>query len=251
MGNVFVARKWDRDQPEVQTKLSFLNALNYPLQLLLFPEGKDFNARSKETSDKFADKNELPHYEYSLHPRTTGFVYMVNALRKGGLDAVYDVTIAFPDALASTEMDFVKGVIPREVHFHIKNYDAKNLPASDEGLAEWCKDRWREKEERLKDFYIHREFLERVSEKEEGGQANGVANSYHKPGEFYGQKRLLSFFTSFGICIGLNFLCIFLIWKSLLFFLVGITGMLYMAYISYFRGGLDYLVLSFAKETIN
>lgn len=38
--------------------------------------------RTKMNSDSFAQKNDLPPYDYVLHPRTTGFVHMVNTLRQ-------------------------------------------------------------------------------------------------------------------------------------------------------------------------
>ena len=40
----------------------------------------------------------------------------------GNLDAIYDVTIAYPDNLPETEADLANGSIPSEIHFHIKRY---------------------------------------------------------------------------------------------------------------------------------
>lgn len=39
------------------------------------------NTRAR--SDEYAEKNGLPKYEYVLHPRTTGFTFIVEQLRKG------------------------------------------------------------------------------------------------------------------------------------------------------------------------
>lgn len=38
---------------------------------------------SKARSNEFAEKNGLPKYEYVLHPRTTGFTFVVERLREG------------------------------------------------------------------------------------------------------------------------------------------------------------------------
>ena len=38
----------------------------------------------------------------------------------GNLDAIYDMTIAYPDNLPETEADLANGKIPTEIHFHIK-----------------------------------------------------------------------------------------------------------------------------------
>eukprot|EP00731_Ephydatia_muelleri_P027381 Em0019g254a len=160
MNNIFVSRKWENDEHELEQKLKFYNSVNGPLQLLLFPEGTDFNAKSKGKSDQYADKNGLPRYEYCLHPHSTGFVHLVQSLRKEGLEAVYDITIGFPDALPKTEFHFLKGVIPSEIHYYIKEYNIDSLPSENEALVSWCAQRWAEKEERLKQFYQNREFSE-------------------------------------------------------------------------------------------
>lgn len=38
---------------------------------------------TRARSDEFAEKNGLPKFEYVLHPRTTGFTFIVDTLRKG------------------------------------------------------------------------------------------------------------------------------------------------------------------------
>ena len=120
---LFLKRRWEEDEKEFHDKLLYLNSMNCPCQLLLFPEGGDITHKTKKRSDKYADENCLPRYQYCLHPRTSGFIYVMNALRSGGLDAVYDVTIDYPDSLPKTEVELAKGIMPREVHFHIKSYD--------------------------------------------------------------------------------------------------------------------------------
>ena len=51
-------------------------------QILMFPEGKDMGKESRQKSDLFAHKYNLTSYEYVLHPRTTGFTFMVNQMRQ-------------------------------------------------------------------------------------------------------------------------------------------------------------------------
>lgn len=38
---------------------------------------------TRQRSDAFAAENGLPKFEYVLHPRTTGFTFIVERLRKG------------------------------------------------------------------------------------------------------------------------------------------------------------------------
>ena len=50
------------------------------------------------------------------------------------LDAVYDVTIAYPDTKYRykylTERDIFNGMFPEEIHFHIKRYTENNEPGT-------------------------------------------------------------------------------------------------------------------------
>lgn len=156
----FISRKWEVDKLEFQRKLYYFNAIDYPIQLLLFPEGSDLTPRTRQHSDKYAKKNHLACYQYCLHPRTTGFNYIMNAMREGGLDAVYDVTIGYPDVLPKTEIDAWRGIYPKEIHFHMRSYGNEDIPEDEEGMKKWLGERWLEKEERLKHFYTHREFKE-------------------------------------------------------------------------------------------
>lgn len=41
------------------------------------------SANTKGRSNEFAEKNGLQKYEYVLHPRTTGFTFVVERLREG------------------------------------------------------------------------------------------------------------------------------------------------------------------------
>lgn len=53
------------------------------LQILLFPEGTDLTKETKERSDKFAEKSDLPKYDFVLHPRTTGFTHIMQEMKNG------------------------------------------------------------------------------------------------------------------------------------------------------------------------
>ena len=43
-------------------------------------------------------------------------------LSENHLDAVYDVTLGFPDHIPQHILDIPTGNYPKEVHFHIKRY---------------------------------------------------------------------------------------------------------------------------------
>lgn len=70
------------------------------------------------------------------------------------MEYVYDVTCAYSDLIVQTEIDLVVlGVAPKKVHFDIRKFHISELPETDEGLAEWIKNLWAEKEKRLNQFY--------------------------------------------------------------------------------------------------
>lgn len=69
------------------------------------------------------------------------------------IDAVYDVTVGYPDVLCTNELSFAFGKRPKTVYFHIDRHPTESLPKTDEDLTKWCQDIWRKKEESLSGFY--------------------------------------------------------------------------------------------------
>ena len=202
--------------------------------------------KTKTRSDKYADENGLPRYQYCIHPRTTGFVYVMNALRSGGLDAVYDVTIGYPDVLPKTEVEIAKGIMPREVHFHIKSYDDRDLPRDDEQLGQWCKDRWAEKEERLKQFYTHKEFQDTPSGEP---TENTHSKVYNKAKEvLVGKNYPYLLYAVFFFTI-INCLMYMVTWipYSVLYLSLSFLAQIL---VSMFGGGIDKLVLLSKRKEI-
>jgi lysocardiolipin and lysophospholipid acyltransferase len=275
--HIFLNRNWEADKEEVSTKLHFFNALNYPLQLLMFPDGADLTAKSKARSDAFATSHNLPKYDYLLHPHTKGFTYSVSTLKKSGLDSIVDITIAYPDVLPKTEIDFIKGRIPREIHYYIEHHSLKNLPDNEEGLAQWLQERWKEKEERLKYFYENRHFPSPASI--ENGHSNGIQNGNGAFGVDRGAhtnngihlkngNSLASKENSDPGCYPLGTRN-GLLWAVLLYLVIvgggvymtifhfsfylvtGIPGLLYMVYIGLINRGIDYHELSLHLKKIS
>ncbi|PIO63264.1 hypothetical protein TELCIR_15143, partial [Teladorsagia circumcincta] len=123
-------------------------------KLLLFPEGTDRGVRAAAQSNVYAKQNGLPRYDYVLHPRTTGFNYLLNVMRSENyISCVYDITVAYEDVIIDSEMSLLKGIFPKNIHFNVKKYDIKEIPSDPEESGIWLKELWREKEEALKKFY--------------------------------------------------------------------------------------------------
>ena len=152
-GFLYITRRWEEDQGRLSRSLDYLIALRCRTQLLIFPEGTDLTPSSKERSDKYASKHGLPKYNYTLHPKTTGFTYLARHLQESNyLDAVYDLTIGYPDSIPQSELDLLSGKMPNEVHFFIKRIPASDLPSDELSLRRWLEERWIEKEQVLKQF---------------------------------------------------------------------------------------------------
>ncbi|XP_018055897.1 PREDICTED: lysocardiolipin acyltransferase 1-like [Atta colombica] len=163
-GFLYITRRWEEDRGRLSRTLDYLIALDSRTQLLIFPEGTDLTKSSKEKSDKYALQHHLPLYTYTLHPKTTGFAYLVQHLQRANyLDAVYDLTIAYPDYIPQSEIDLIKGKFPREVHFHIKRISSADIPAYDDStLRKWLEDKWSDKEMILQGFYERKAFSTQI-----------------------------------------------------------------------------------------
>jgi lysocardiolipin and lysophospholipid acyltransferase len=150
---IFLKRRWEHDEGYLREVLGYFKEISYPLQLLLFPEGTNLDSVTKVKSDGFARKNNLPCYEYVLHPRVRGFTFCMENLRNGRLDAVHDITVGYDVNHSFWEIDLILGNFPREMHFYIERHPTETLPEDEKELEKWCTKKWEEKEERLKNFY--------------------------------------------------------------------------------------------------
>lgn len=103
-GFIFMARKWERDQPRLQHRLEKLksrhsgplsgkNSLD-PMWLLIFPEGTNLSANTRKVSDRYGEKVGIPPNRHLLLPRSTGLFFCLQQL-KGTIDYVYDCTIGY------------------------------------------------------------------------------------------------------------------------------------------------------------
>uniref|UniRef100_A0A1I7VRS3 PlsC domain-containing protein n=1 Tax=Loa loa TaxID=7209 RepID=A0A1I7VRS3_LOALO len=168
---LFLERNYKSDADTINDMITYYKDVGRHYQILLFPEGTDHSKRAAKRSDEFAMQRGLPIYHFVLHPRTKGFSYMIQVMRqKSYLKNVYDITVGYPDEIVSSELEILQnGRFPHAVHFDVKKYNENDLPKDNCGLANWINKIWREKENRLENFYkadvSHRQFLP-CSEKE-------------------------------------------------------------------------------------
>ena len=68
----------------LRVKFSFKQTEFFVNDLLIkFFLGTDFTENTLSKSNQYADKHSLSRFQYVLHPRTKGFCFFVNTLRKG------------------------------------------------------------------------------------------------------------------------------------------------------------------------
>ncbi|KAK6758103.1 hypothetical protein RB195_015740 [Necator americanus] len=186
---IFLDRSYETDKCRLDKMLDYYARCGFNYQILFYPEGTDKCPLATERSRKYAEKNQLVHYEYVLHPRTTGFVHMIQNMRRAGyIDYIYDVTIGFGDCIVQSEVDFVKyGACPKDVHYQVRRLNISDIPKGDEELAKWIIDLWNEKEQKLRKFYSldpeHRTF-----ENTPGGRDYEMSNSV------FGGQLVINFF---------------------------------------------------------
>jgi len=155
----FVSRKWAVDEEGIKTRLQYFQETNFPLQLLLFPEGTDLSPSNKAKSDRYADDNKIQRYDFVLHPKFKGFCTCVEEMQKGRTTAtVVNMSVGYIGNMAQSETDFALGTWPSEIHFFAEQFPSSALPSSTNDLVNWLEQRWAEKEKQLKDFYQNRKF---------------------------------------------------------------------------------------------
>ncbi|KAH3811008.1 lysocardiolipin acyltransferase 1-like [Dreissena polymorpha] len=152
---LFLHRKWESDQSKIDSFLChFQNVGSHP-QVLLFPEGTDLQPESLAKSKLFAKKNDLPEYQYVLHPRTTGFVSLVKGMQHyNDLKQIVDVTVSYPLNVCQDENQLLAGKLPQEIVFNVRSFDLDKIDcSSDECISDWLQKRWEVKEKYLRNVY--------------------------------------------------------------------------------------------------
>uniref|UniRef100_A0A1I7YPN6 PlsC domain-containing protein n=1 Tax=Steinernema glaseri TaxID=37863 RepID=A0A1I7YPN6_9BILA len=174
---LFLNRNFQADRRVIEQMIKYYADSQFKYQILLFPEGTDRGERAARISNEYAENNGLPKYDYVLHPRTVGFNYLLELMRKNNyIDYVYDVTVAYAHSIISSELELCKtGNFPESVHFDTGNFpesvhfDVCKYPISDvigeepdnevakERGSAWLLDLWKAKEQRLKKFYSEKD----------------------------------------------------------------------------------------------
>ncbi|OMP82273.1 putative acyltransferase [Diplodia seriata] len=157
---IFLARNWEKDKPRFQEHLQQLNNPKDPMWLIIFPEGTNLSATTRESSRRWAEKNGIKDMRHQLLPRSTGLKFCLENL-KDSTEWLYDCTIAYEGVpngeygqdIYTLQSSFFEGRPPKSVNMHWRRFRIASIPLhSDKAFEAWLRNRWKEKDHYL-DYY--------------------------------------------------------------------------------------------------
>ncbi|KAF2135629.1 uncharacterized protein K452DRAFT_281235 [Aplosporella prunicola CBS 121167] len=157
---IFLARNWEKDKPRFQEHLQELNKPKDPMWLIIFPEGTNLSASTRESSRRWAEKNGIQDLRHQLLPRSTGLRFCLQNL-KDTTEWLYDCTIgyegipygAYGQDVFTLQSSFLEGRPPKSVNMHWRRFRISQIPIEDPQAFEvWLRNRWKEKDHYLDYF---------------------------------------------------------------------------------------------------
>jgi 1-acyl-sn-glycerol-3-phosphate acyltransferase len=143
---VFVKRDWAQDKRHIHRLFDKYRKNRIPLCLVTFLEGTRKTEDKHAAARAYAEERGLHVPQHTLVPRVKGFLATMEGL-SDHLDAVYDVTIAYPGRIPSL-VNCYEARCPR-IDIHVRRYAIASLPKDEAALTEWALARFREKDELL------------------------------------------------------------------------------------------------------
>jgi 1-acyl-sn-glycerol-3-phosphate acyltransferase len=157
---IFLSRKWEQDKSRFKLQLDRLQNPDDPMWLLIFPEGTNLSAETRQKSAAWAEKTGIPDMKNQLLPRSTGLQFCLRELRHS-TNWLYDCTIAYEGVsvgaysqdVYTLRSSFLEGRPPKSVNMFWRRFKISTLPIdNDEAFARWLLNQWREKDYLLEYF---------------------------------------------------------------------------------------------------
>jgi 1-acyl-sn-glycerol-3-phosphate acyltransferase len=131
---VFLRRSWSQDQEHIRKLFAKYRRDGIPVFLVSFLEGTRITPAKLLRAQRYAQEGGAYVPQHTLVPRSKGFGLMMLELGSH-LDAVYDITIAYPEG-PPTLVQCYEGKV-RAVDVHVVRYPISELPKDAEGLRTW------------------------------------------------------------------------------------------------------------------
>ncbi|KAK3004897.1 hypothetical protein RJ639_018719, partial [Escallonia herrerae] len=142
---IFLDRSWTKDENRLKSGLQQLCDFPQPFWLALLPEGTRFTWAKLVAAQEYAASAGLPVPRNVLIPRTKGFVAAVSHLRSF-VPAIYNISVDIPKSESPPTMLRMFRRQSSVVHVHIKRHLMEELPETESGIAQWCRDVFVEKD---------------------------------------------------------------------------------------------------------
>ncbi|XP_062084039.1 1-acyl-sn-glycerol-3-phosphate acyltransferase 3-like isoform X2 [Humulus lupulus] len=136
---IFLETKWDKDEVKLKSGFQQLEDFPMPFWLALFVEGTRFTQPKLAVAQHYAASRGLPIPKNVLIPRTKGFVSAVSYMRSF-VPAIYDCTVTTSkNQHPPTLLSMFRGETS-VVKVQLKRFLMHELPETDDGIAQWCRD---------------------------------------------------------------------------------------------------------------
>ncbi|CAO3587208.1 unnamed protein product [Absidia cylindrospora] len=155
-GFPFVRRNWMQDQNKINHTFAKFKELKTPAWIINYVEGSRFTPEKSQQCQALCRERGYTSTDHVLLPRTRGFTACVNAFRQSHIKYIYDFTIAyrhlsknakFNEAPDMVHIHTTDSLAPDyQFHVNIKRYAICDLPTDDDGIANWLRQRYVEKD---------------------------------------------------------------------------------------------------------
>ncbi len=155
LDSIFLKRRWMADRRRIKQSFQKFIREGIPLWLNIFPEGTRFTHKKMLDAQSTARHYKLPICEHVLVPFAKAFETSVLGL-KDHVQAVYDVTIGYPDGIP-TLWQLMLGDVPC-IEVRVERFLLESLPNQGLAIEQWLNDRFWAKELILRHLRKHGSF---------------------------------------------------------------------------------------------
>lgn len=147
---------WSNDESAVEKDEN----KKWPYQVILFPEGTNLSANTKNKSAEYAKKTDKSPFSNVLLPHVTGVYEILTNLDT--CKTLYDLTIGYSGVLQhefaqdiyTIKSVFLEGNSPDIVDIHIAGVDRAEIPLENVAVfGEWLFKRWALKDDLMNTYY--------------------------------------------------------------------------------------------------